>query len=933
MVPFLQQVATHYYAAGGVESKCFVFPNRRSLTFFRKYLSKCVRESGKPTVAPQMLTINDFFFRLGAKKPTDRLHLLLKLYGCYRNLNPGAESLDDFIFWGDVLLADFDDVDKYLVDSTHLFTNVADFKGMQGDFSFLTETQRDAIGRFLKHFEVEGRIKNEFRKIWNLLLPLYVSFRDSLSDEGLAYEGQVYRAIAERLADEPASDVLSKVFPGVDKYVFTGLNALNECEKKLMRKTRDAGLAEFCWDYSGPMITDARNKSSLFLSEFTVEFPQAFCPEDDGQIPSIRAISVPSGIGQAKQIPSILEELSGGRVPGIETAIVLPDETMLVPVLNSIPACVSDLNVTMGYPMTGSSLFSLMNDVAAMQMHIREKDGASFFYYRQVWSIFSNSIFKNLLDDAGKEKVAAIRKGARYYIPAADLSGHPVFDLVFRPAGDDIREIENYQQELCAGIAGMLSLNSEMALELDFAKEFWQTVSRLRTYDLPVRKGTYYRLLNQIASGISVPFRGEPLKGLQIMGPLETRALDFENIIILNCNEGMFPRHSISSSFIPPELRKAFGLPTYEFQDAVWAYYFYRMLRRAKNVTLLYDSRTEVNRSGEESRYIKQLEMHFGVKVERLCANAPIVPQAEDDIIPKTEEEIERFRREGHLSASALEKYLSCPAAFYYSSICGLKEEDEISESLDGRMIGTVFHEVMQKLYEKRGSISVTYLDSLIGDSKTIRDCVRAGILDKLKCLDITGRNIIYEDMVCRYVKQVLRRDRELLDKYGVPAFKIFGLEKKCEMQMGGFNFIGILDRLDSFAPGEIRVVDYKTGKVTDQDFIINADNAEKVVKALFGEKDDDRPGIALQLYLYDVFVRRLDCAGGRQIVNSIYSPSRLFVREVESVSVCPEFTNMMNDKLENLLLEIADTSKPWRRKRDEEHKCRYCKFKRICGI
>jgi len=932
MTPFLRQVASHYFVEGGMEFKCFIFPNRRSLTFFRKYLSESVKENGRPMIAPQMLTVNDFFFRLGGKKSTDRLHLLLMLYDCYHKLNPIAEPLDDFIFWGDVLLADFDDVDKYLVDASHLFTNVADFKGMQDDFSYLTDTQKDAVDRFLKHFSAEGRIKTEFRKIWNILLPLYISFRDALSAEGLSYEGQVYRSIAERLVEKSAPDVLEQAFPHVSKYVFIGLNALNECEKKLMRKTRDAGMAEFCWDYSGTMISDPRNKSSLFLSEFTVEFPQAFKLEDEETIPVIRAISVPSGIGQAKQIPSILEGLSQGKVPGIETAIILPDETMLVPVLNSIPANVKDLNVTMGYPMTESSLFSLMNDIATMQMHIRDKDGIHFFYHKQVWSIFSNSIFKNLLDDAGKEIVAAVRKDARYFIPEADLSGHPVFDLIFRVAGDNIRAIEDYQQELCAGIAKMLSENTEMALELDFAKEFWEAVARLRTYDLPVRKATYFRLLSQIASGISVPFRGEPLKGLQIMGPLETRALDFDNIIILNCNEGMFPRHNVSSSFIPPELRKAFGLPTYEFQDAVWAYYFYRMIRRAGNVTLLYDSRTEVSRSGEESRYIKQLEMHFGIKVEHLCATSPLAPRHGDDSIPKKEEDIERFRREGNLSASALQNYLSCPAMFYYNSICGLKEEDEISESLDAGMVGTIFHEVMQELYKNRGSISKTYLDDLVNDSDRIRSCVKTHILGKLKCLEVTGRNIIYEDLVCRFVGKVLQRDRELLDTYNVPSFIIFGLEKECRMRIGGFNFKGYIDRLDCFAPGELRIVDYKTGKVTDEDFIIDAENAVKVVNALFGEADDKRPKIALQLYLYDVFAHQLECAKGRQIINSIYSTSRLFVNGVEEVTVCPEFSNLMKDRLSSLLEEIADTSKPWVRKRDEKNKCCYCKFKRICG-
>ena len=882
-------------------------------------------------IAPRMLTVSDLFYRLSGRKSADKVHLLLKLYDCYKALNPNAESLDDFIFWGDVLLSDFDDVDKYLVSPSQLFTNVAQLKGMQDDLSYLTDTQREAMERFLSHFASEGRIKTEFRKIWDLLLPLYNSFREALDSEGLSYEGQVYRDVAERLDVEAAVDIIGSAFPGTKRVIFVGLNALNECEKKLMRRLRDSSLAEFCWDYPGQLLSAQGNKAGYFLSKFVTEFPPAFHLEEEGPLPDIRVVSVPSGVGQAKQIPSLLREVSPDAVPGIETAIVLPDETLLIPVLNSIPSEIGELNVTMGYPCISSSFYSLLRDVAALQMHLRVKDGAVLYYHKQVWAIFSNGVFKSLLDDEGRQKVSSVRSGAKYYIPSEDLSGHPLFDIVFRYWGEDVRGIEECQQQLCVGIAQMLSGNSEMALELDFVKEFYQAVGRLKTCELPVRRETYFRLLDRIVSLVSIPFRGEPLRGLQIMGPLETRALDFDNIIVLSCNEGSFPRQSVSASFVPPQLRGAFGLPTYEDQDAVWAYYFYRMIRRARTVTLVYDTRTEMSRSGEESRYIKQLELHFGIKVKRLCATSPLRPVCSEDAIPKTDRDIRHLREEGHLSASSLQNYLSCPAMFYYGTVVGLREQEEVNESLDAGMVGSVFHETMQELYSGRRSIGAQYLESLVRDRQLVRSCVRRHILDKLKCLEVTGRNIIYEDMVCRYVERVLRADMELLDKSGVPSFTVFALEKKCTARISGFNFVGYIDRLDSFAPGELRVVDYKTGKVTDQDFLIDDDNAAKVVSALFGDDDADRPKIALQLYLYDLFARSLDCARGRSIVNSVYSTSRLFVHEVESVAVCPSFASLMQESLDSLLSQIADTSIPWERRR-EEKKCLYCKFKRICG-
>lgn len=931
MKAFLKQVAEHYFAEGSLERKCFIFPNKRSIAFFRKYLCGMAAASGTTSVAPQMYAMNDFFLKIAGKRSTDKVHLLLKLYESYKRLNPSSEPLDDFIFWGDVILEDFDDVDKYLVDASGIFTNVAQFKDMKDNFSYLSPTQREAIERLLSHFEGGGAIKNEFRKIWDILLPLYNDFRSSIEKEGLSYEGQVYRSIAERLKGEAALDILSAGFHGTEKFIFVGLNALNECEKTLMRKCRDAGIADFCWDYSGRMTTDPDNKSSFFLSGFVKDFPQAFEFEDEDSVPEFRAISVPSASGQAKQLPALLDEISSeGSVPGLETAIIIPDEKMLVPVLNSIPENIRQLNVTMGYPLSGSSLWSLMNDIAAMQLHIKEKDGQQFFYHRQVWSIFSNSLFKSVISEEERERICDIRSKAQYYIPFPELSGTPLFDLIFRSAGSEAHAIGQYQREIVAGLAARIRSNGNLALELDFAKDLYLAIGRLISYDLPVRPETYYRLLGKIVAGTAVPFKGEPLNGLQIMGPLETRALDFENIIILNCNEGVFPHHTVSSSFIPPELRKAFGLPTYEYQDVVWAYYFYRMTRRAKKVTMLYDSRTEATKSGEESRYIKQLELHFKVPVKHYTVKSPIIRNAESDSIEKTEEHIATLRS-GHLSASALQNYLCCQAKFYYGSVCGLNEKEDVNEFLDAGTLGTVFHESMRELYSHREYITAPYIKELLSNPDRIRDCVRRFIMKQLHCFEITGRNLIFEDIVARYVSRVLSSDLELMKNRGVPSFRILGLEKSCHKEIGGFNFVGFIDRMDCFSPGEVRIVDYKTGKVTDDDFIITEDNAETVVGALFGTDDSKRPKIALQLYLYDMFAKDMKEVKGRNIVNSIYQTSRLFTKDVENVELNDRFCGLMEERINDMLLEITDTKQPWTRTADTKS-CEFCNFKNICG-
>ena len=940
MIPFLEQVARHYYAEGGVEDLCFIVPNRRAALFFEKYLAGCVAEAGRPLCAPEVFTMDDFFYTLAGAQKTDQVHLLLELYECYKPLYEAqgakAEELDDFIFWGGVLLSDFGDVDKYLVDPKRLFQNIADFRALQDDFEYLDEKQLEAIRHFLSHFQTGGKYKEAFRRIWDILLPLYDAFNARLREKGMSCAGQVYRALAERLQDTSAVDLLQARFGHVRKFVFVGLNALNACEKRLMRRLRDAHLAEFCWDYGKGWISDPHNKSSFFLRDNVLEFPQAFEPDPEPlPDPQIHVLSVPSAVGQAKQVPAILDRL-GAR--GIETAVVLPDEGLLMSVLNSLPERIREVNVTMGYPMSGSALSALMDDVAAMQMHLREKDGQWHFYHKQVWSIFSNSIFKTLAGEEGKQRMEKVRAAARYYIPQADLNGLPLFDKIFQPVAKapaerdaaQVRALEEYQLALLAFLGAALREKPGMALELDFIREYYLAVGRLLDRALPVLPATYFRLLGKLLLGITDPFHGEPLQGLQVMGPLETRALDFDNLILLSCNEGIFPRRSVAASFVPAELRRSFELPTYEYQDAVWAYYFYRMIRRAGQVWLLFDSRTEGVKGGEESRYIKQLELHFHAPLERYVMQAEISAGGDESQIEKTEEHI-GILREKYLSATALQNYLFCPAKFYYRSVCGLKEQEEVAESLEANDIGNVFHKTMQELYGPEGR-TVTRADlqaMLKGDR--IRGTVRRYILEALHTFELSGRNILSEDLVSSFVRKTVERDLELLESQGRDGIEILGLELRRETEIGGFRFLGFIDRLDRVVPGQVRVVDYKTGRVTDEDFLITEANAEAVVEKLFGPDNGKRPKIALQLYLYDRFISGYDKVRGCDIVNSIYGTSRLFVHPVENVALNGRFLSLMAERLDALLAEIADPSVPFRRT-DDARTCQCCDFKNICG-
>lgn len=954
MIPFLKQVADHYYNIGEADKCCFIFPNRRSLVFFTRHLCQAVKDSdvlSRPIVAPEMLTINDFFHKVGGMHSVERVRLLIELYDCYRECNPKAESLDEFIFWGDVILSDFNDVDKYLVDPKQLFANISDLKKIQDTYTYLTDTQRKAIEAFVSHFsDLSGRltvnldsdepdVKGKFLMIWNILHDLYELFNKRLMDRGMAYEGMVYRQLAQRLKNESVEDVFNDVWQGDVKFVFVGLNALNECEKMLLRKLRDAGRAEFCWDYSGKIISDPKNRSSFFMAENVLEFPQAAVWDREGlNVPEINVVSVPSSTGQAKRLPDVLNGIGSRTVAGLtECAIVLPDETLLSSVLNSIPDEVEDINVTMGLPMTGSILYSMMSDIAAIQLHTVNRKGKWYFYHKQVWDLFANDLFRKASDEKTLEIISKVKSDAAYYISQDVLSGTPLLDAVFRPviadqklqSASQIKDFAEYQKQVLTAVISSVTEDVGMNLELEYAKEYYKCVNVLKEIDLEVLPVTYVRLLNQLLSAVSVPFRGEPLKGLQIMGPLETRALDFRNLVILSANEGVFPRRNVSSSFVPPELRKGFGLPTYEYQDAVWAYYFYRMISRAEKVWMFTDTRTEGLKSGEESRYIKQLEYHFNIPLNRYVVRFDKMKTAKVEDIVKTLDDVRKIK-ETVLSATTVQNYLACPAKFYYGTVKELKAEEEVAESLDYGMFGTVYHETMRSLYAS-DRMTAKDIQSWLGREDEIKSKIKELIIDELNLMEVSGRNLVVTDVILKYVMKTLQRDLELLEKEGVDFFEILGREVKVSGEFKGQKFKGFIDRLDSFHPGQVRVVDYKTGKVLDDDEKINDDNALAIAEDIFAEDIKERPKIALQFFIYDMLVQNHPLARGKQLFNCVYSTARLFKEPPLNVPRNEMFFNAVSERLENTLKEMYSLEVPFRRTNDEKV-CEYCDFKMICG-
>lgn len=905
-------------------------------------------------MSPVIMSVDEFLGVFSASRQADSLTLVLKLYGCYneccRNHGLICESLDDFVFWGNVILSDFDDIDKYMINAADLLRNVSDLRELSDDFSYLTENQEKAVRAFLRHFEKEGEYKMKFARLWNILGELYVKFNAALDSEGLCYGGKMYRAIAGAFAERGAEQMFGNAFPNCDKAVFCGLNVLCECEKKILGAMQVHGLAEFCWDYCSDWIKDPHNKSSLFMRENVSAFPNSFSLEPAPAAARIEVISVPSGIGQTKIVSQLLAD---GSVPADErTAIVLPDENLLQPMLNSIPERIKSVNVTMGCSMAGSSFYTLMNDIAALQMRLRQKDGRHYFYHRPFWSIVGNNVFDALLSDNARAVLKTLRTARNYYISPDLFEDDEFLSKVFRPVITDmksnspeqLRRIQDYQTDILQHIGMSIAsdgvLRQRFALELDFAMDYVKAVTLVSQKDMAVLPQTYFALLDNILRTKSVPLKGEPLRGLQIMGPLETRALDFDHIFVLNCNEGKFPRAEAGASFIPPMLRSAFGLPSFEYMDAVWAYYFYRMIQRPSRVVLTMDARSEGMRSGEESRYIKQLEYHFGADVRRSVAMASPGSVEDSGTVAKTLEHIEKIRSK-ELSPTALQNYLSCSMKFYFSYIEELRAGKEVSENMDAGIIGNVYHKVMQHLYGNRpgGTVTRDYLKSLLDDGKTIEDAVGHFTMEEMKSDFIGGRDIVVCAIICKYIKKTLERDMEFMDNARAGSFGIIELEKTYRGVFAGLRFKGTADRVDTFRDGEIRLVDYKTGKVLADDTDINESNAAKIAAKIFSRDTDEkeRPKIALQFFIYNMLLDQAKepAYEGKIISNFVYS-TRTIMKELPKAGYRNSvFETEMKERLRLCVEELLNPEVPFVRRKEggyNDNTCKFCDYKTICG-
>lgn len=963
MKPFLYQVATLFYQQYGAEIHrlAFVFPNRRAGLFFQKYLSEI---SEKPLFSPSILTINDLFMQLSGKHPADKIQMLFRLYELYKQRSGSSESFDEFIYWGEMLLNDFDDIDKYMVDARMLFRNVSDLKSLDDDFNYLSPEQVQAIRSFWSSFYPKGDSPNQqhFLELWEILYDLYAGLRTSLAKDGCGYDGMIFREVVEQLEKEPMSD-----FP-FDRVVFVGLNALSVSEERLLLALQKKGVADFYWDYVGPWVTDPDNKASFFLERNLRLFPSRMeLPATEPVQAEIRVLGVPSAIGQAKQVYPILQALADEQQltdeSALRTAIVLPDEHLLVPVLNAIPEAIQHINVTMGYPLAGTPVAALMEYILTLQKNIRYIDRVPVFYFRDVLPILNHQYVMAAAPEEVSQLVKDMTAGNRIYVHAADLNRHELLSIFFTPV-QNTEELSDYLIHVLEALNACLrnnrpnpddeemisnSTQTTVDIEQEFIFHYFATVNRMKEVmheaKIEMRLDTYFRLLKRMTDLITIPFEGEPLSGLQVMGVLETRALDFDRLIILSMNEGIFPLKKAANSFIPYNLRRGFGLPTYEHQDSVWAYHFYRLIRRAKQVTLLYDTRTTGLQTGEVSRFVHQLRYHYQYPLIDELVVYDVASSAVPPISVQKTAEVEKllsdflFGGPRALSASAINTYLDCPLKFYFSVLEQIQEEDEITETVERDVFGSILHKVMEDLYApfKGKLVTADLLKLLRKDQPLLTGTIARAFAELFfkspVVRPLEGENFLTGEMIRKYAEKILEQDARFTPFHYIESEKkvraTITLSDRRIVQLKGF-----IDRVDSL-DRVLRIVDYKTG---------SGKLEFESVEGLFDKEAKDRPKAVMQVFLYAWMYQQLPKYTGMPIQPAIYYLRTLFQRsfdpvveqkkgrgKADKVNSFQDFASDFEDKLRQCLDEIFDLDIPFTQT-ETGKACAYCSFRGLCG-
>ena len=957
MESFLKLVAADLYkhTEGNLAHTAVVFPNKRAGLFFNEYLAQ---ESDSPIWSPAYVSISELFRSLSPWEVGDPVKLVCELYKIFRWETQSTETLDDFYFWGEMLISDFDDADKNRVDTDKLFSNLQDLRNIMDDYTFIDDEQEEAIRQFFQNFSIERRtaLKERFISLWDVLGNIYKGFRESLASQNIAYEGMMYRHVIEHL------DVDKLPY---EKYIFVGFNVLNKVEHTLFTQLKDAGKAVFYWDYDEFYMKENRqavtHEAGEFIRRNLRDFPSPLSGElfkNLSKPKEVHYIASSTENAQARYLPQWIR--NNLTTPEKETAVVLCNEALLQPVLHSLPAEVKHVNITMGFPLSQTPVYSFL--IALLELHTHGFNFKSGRYtFQSVVTLLKHPYTRQLTGQAELLEKELTRNNRFYPLPG-ELGKDEFLTRLFTPLSGNlnlcIRLSETLQQ-----VASIYQANTSGTEDTDAFNQLYReslfkaytTINRFRTLieedELTVQSETFRRLLVKVLSTTNIPFHGEPAIGMQVMGVLETRNLDFRHLVLLSVNEGQLPKSGGDSSFIPYNLRKAFGMTTIEHKIAVYAYYFYRLLQRAERITLIYNTSSDGLNRGEWSRFMLQFLIEWPHPITRQFLEAGQSPQGTSSItVEKTPDVMRQMQSlfdvranpKAKFSPSALNYYLDCPLKFYYRYVAGLSAPDEVSAEIDSATFGSIFHYAAEHIYKDLTThgkvINKEALETLLRNEVKLQDYVDTAFkklffnVPQNEKPEYNGIQLINSAVIARYLKQLLQNDL----RYAPFTFIASEMEVDEPIDIQTPKGViksrigGIIDRMDS-KDGTLRIVDYKTGGDAD---------TPPHVESLF-IPDKKRSNYVFQTFLYAAIMCRkqptMKIAPAllyiHRAATETYSPviqmgeSRKPKEAVEDFS---KYEKEYRERLQGLLEEIFNPEKSFTQTEIIE-KCTYCDFKALC--
>ena len=981
MKAFLKIVAKDMLEKYGTDMSdiAVVFPNKRASLFLNNYLAQLAH---KPIWTPTYITISDLFRRHSDLKVADPIKSICDLHKTFVKCTGIDETLDHFYGWGQLLLADFDDVDKNMVDAKQLFANLSDIHELD-DVSYLTDYQKEMIRKFFSNFSDDhnSELKKRFLQLWCHFYDIYTEFNQRMTEQGLAYEGALYRSVVSNESIEFRHK----------KYLFVGFNMMQVVELNLLNRLKKQGKAAFYWDYD-QYYMDGNNEAGHYIRQYLPYYPNELADYPQQEIynnmtknKDITYISAPTENIQARYVNSWLKE-NGRYKMGRNVAIVLSDESLLQSVIHSLPQEVGSINITIGYPLQQTPFYSLIQQLIQLQGIGHSKQGDTYRLHYVLIAL--RHPYTRYISEKYTELLAKLDEQKRFY-PSREflsLDGDEGLTLLFRNLEEATASQDEYNRKLITYLLDVLRTIGTHAKELNdplFHESLYRTYTLLNRLqdliiagDLQVDIITLERLIQQLIQTTSIPFHGEPAEGIQVMGVLETRNLDFDHILVLSCNEGKLPKGVNDSSFIPYSLRKAYGLTTVENKVAIFAYYFHSMLQRAHDITLTYNNATEDGQSGEMSRFMLQMmvESQHSIRRKTLVAGQkPLRPTYSD--AQKTDEVMAVLDNIKMITPTFLNTYQRCQKQFYYKYVKGLLEPDEIDEDeVDNKIFGNIFHRAAELFYYTFASkddiatddqgkqrlirpivITADNLDHALKDTSLVYRLVDQAFREELFKVSSSdyhpkynGLQLINKEVIASYLRQLITIDRRQA------PFTIIGMEIVVSTTLGVatargqklFRIGGFIDRLDSVAASgnpsalgnlaeRIRVIDYKTGRSRTS----HPKDIEEVFSTqplAIGKHND----YYLQAILYSLIVkndRRYNPA------QEPVSPGLLFIQNAGAddydptlklgkellTDVAPleaEFT----DYLRSLLADIYDPALPLKPTEDKK-RCVFCPYAALC--